>query len=405
MKDMARPRNTIANMVWFKTKTLLEIMSKMSDSELGAWLRKAANDCVNGCTAPDVDPFVKQSYEASLAKMLARQNIDAQKYLRRLARNGKIITAIYNDQDATDVSMPETISTNEASNPPTRESETRGPQTDDFNGDATTGDGVEVFYSRESGALSPTTISNISQDAPNDNAGDERRSGSNSAATVNLVHPAPIAESARCATSEAVKALADASTREGEDGRNHRGNTGLLESSTSAKTLSEARESRRTGGTPKRVEMPTARSHAETLPVRSPADAPAGSTVDVEATPAKRPYGSCGHVMLTNEEGAHLREIYGKHLEVAIDILDGYIENDGKAAKKYKNHAAVLRKGNWVWNKVQEMILNEKRIENASKQGDRRSFRQQEREHQTELMHKSLFAPSIGMDNREISNG
>lgn len=353
MKDMARPRNTIANMVGFKTKTLLEIMSKMSDSELGAWLRKAANDCVNGCTAPDVDPFVKQSYEASLAKMLARQNIDAQKYLRSLARNGKIITAIYNDQETTDVSTPEPISTNGASNPPTRESETRGPQTDNFNGDATTGDGVEVYHSRESGAFAPTTISNISQDAPNGNAGDERRSGSNSAATVNLVHPAPIAESARCATSEAVKALADASTREGEDGRDHRGNTGILESSTSAKTLSEARESRRTGGTPKRVEMPTA-SHAETLPVRSPAE-------------LKKPYGTCGHVMLTDTEGRHLREVYGPHLAIAIDILDGYIENDGKAAKKYKNHAAVLRKGNWVWNKVQEMILNEKRIENASK--------------------------------------
>jgi Fe-S cluster biosynthesis and repair protein YggX len=138
--------------------------------------------------------------------------------------------------------------------------------------------------------------------------------------------------------------------------------------------------------------MPTAISHAETLPVRSPAE-------------LKKPYGTCGHVMLTDTEGRHLREVYGPHLAIAIDILDGYIENDGKAAKKYKNHAAVLRKGNWVWNKVQEMILNEKRIENASKQGDRRSFRQQEREHQTELMHKSLFAPSIGMDNREITNG
>ena len=92
MKDMARPRNTIANMVEFKTKTLLEIMSNMSDSELGAWLRKAANDCVNGCTAPDVDPFVKQSYEASLAKMLARQNIDAQKYQRNLANRSRLTT-------------------------------------------------------------------------------------------------------------------------------------------------------------------------------------------------------------------------------------------------------------------------------------------------------------------------
>ena len=360
MKDMARPRNTIANMVGFKTKTLLEIMSKMSDSELGAWLRKAANDCVNGCTAPDVDPFVKQSYEASLAKMLARQNIDAQKYLRSLARNGKIITAIYNDQETTDVSTPEPISTNEAGNPPTRESETRGPQTDKFNGYATTGDGVEVFASCESGVSEPTTISNISQDAPNGNAGDERRSGSNSVATVNLVHPAPpIAESARCATSEAVKALADASTREGEDERDHRGNTGTLESSTSAKILkleTEGRQSQLTGGAPERCKRSTA-SHAEKLPVSTPAD----------SSEEKKPYGTCKHVMLTDAEGRHLREVYGNNLSVAIDILDAYIENGGKAAKKYKNHAAVLRKGNWVYEKVQTMALNEKRIENASK--------------------------------------
>lgn len=392
MKDMARPRNTVVRNVEFDMNVLLETISKKTDTELATWFRKAVHDCTNGCTAQDVDPFIKESYKASFAKMIARQNIDAQKYKNKLARDGKKI----NDQEATDVSTPETIGTSEASNPPTRELETREPQTDNFNGDATTGDGVEVFHSRESGAIAPTTISNISQDAPNSNAGDERRSGSNSVATVNLVNPAPIAESAT-RTSEAVKALADASTREGEDERDHRGNTGTLESSTSAKTLSEARqvqarESRRTGGTPKRVEMPTARSHAETLPVRSSAE-------------LKKPYGTCGHVMLTDTEGRHLREVYGPHLAIAIDILDGYIENDGKAAKKYKNHAAVLRKGNWVWNRVQEMILNEKRIENASKHGDRRSFRQQEREHQTELMHKSLFAPSIGMDDREITNG
>ena len=378
---------------------MAEVISKiltMNDTEIGAWFRKATVDVMNGCKDPDCDPLIRQQFEHALQELQKRQEHNATMYRNRLARQGKSLKI--NDQETAtgNYHKPATISTNEASNPPTRESETRGPQTDNFNGDATTGDGVEAFTCRESGALAPTTISNISQDAPNGNAGDERRSGSNSVATVNLVHPAPIAESARCATSEAVKALADASTREGEDGRDHRGNTGILESSSSAKTLSEARqvqarESRRTGGTPKRVEMPTA-SHAETLPVRSPAE-------------LKKPYGTCGHVMLTDTEGRHLREVYGPHLAIAIDILDGYIENDGKAAKKYKNHAAVLRKGNWVWNKVQEMILNEKRIENASKQGDRRSFRQQEREHQTELMHKSLFAPSIGMDNREITNG
>lgn len=392
---MARPRKITPDIMVLKMAEVISKILTMNDTEIGAWFRKAAVDVMNGCKDPDCDPLIRQQFERALQELQKRQEHNATMYRNRLARQGKSLKI--NDQDATDVSTPETIGTNEASNPPTRESETRGPQTDNFNGDATTGDGVEAFYGRESGALAPTTISNISQDAPNGNVGDERRSGSNSAATVNLVHPAPIAESARCATSEAVKALADASTREGEDERDHRGNTGILESSSSAKNLSEAREgqareSRRTGGTPKRVEMPTARSHAETLPVRSPAE-------------LKKPYGTCGHVMLTDTDGRHLREVYGPHLAIAIDILDGYIENDGKAAKKYKNHAAVLRKGNWVWNKVQEMILNEKRIENASKQGDRRSFRQQEREHQTELMHKSLFAPSIGMDDREITNG
>ena len=367
---------------------MAEVISKiltMNDTEIGAWFRKAAVDVMNGCKDPDCDPLIRQQFEHALQELQKRQEHNATMYRNRLARQGK--SPKTNDQETAtgNYHKPATISANEASNPPTRESETRGPQTDNFNGDAATREGVEAIDRRESSDSAPTTISNISQDAPNGNAGDE-----------SLVRPAPIAESARCATSEAVKALADASTREGEDERDHRGNTGLLESSTSAKTLTEARqsqarESRRTGGTPTRVEMPTA-SHAETLPVRSPAE-------------LKKPYGTCGHVMLTDTEGRHLREVYGPHLAIAIDILDGYIENDGKAAKKYKNHAAVLRKGNWVWNKVQEMILNEKRIENASKQGDRRSFRQQEREHQTELMHKSLFAPSIGMDNKEITNG
>ena len=122
-----------------------------------------------------------------------------------------------------------------------------------------------------------------------------------------------------------------------------------LESATSSGNLSLA------GATPMSCGL------KEKVPVSLSGTAPA-STATV-----KKPYGTCGHVMLTDAEGHHLREVYGKNLATAIDILDAYIENNGKAAKKYKNHAAVLRKGNWVWNKVQEMILNEKRIENANK--------------------------------------
>lgn len=356
---MARPRKITPDIMVLKMAEVISKILTMNDTEIGAWFRKAAVDMMNGCKDPDCDPLIRQQFEHALQELQKRQEHNATMYRNRLARQGKSLKI--NDQETAtgNYHKPATISTNEAGNPLTRESETRGPQTDNFNGDAEHLEASDDCHYRESEVGKATTISNISQDAPNGNAGGERRSGSNSVATVNLVHPAPIAESAT-RTSEAVKALADASTREGEDERDHRGNTGILESSSSAKnfaldsrTEKDRQPNRRTGSTPKRVEMPTA-SHAETLPVRSPAE-------------LKKPYGTCGHVMLTDTEGRHLREVYGPHLAIAIDILDGYIENDGKAAKKYKNHAAVLRKGNWVWNKVQEMILNEKRIENASK--------------------------------------
>lgn len=298
MKDMARPRNTIANMVEFKTKTLLEIMSNMSDSELGAWLRKAANDCVNGCTAPDVDPFVKQSYEASLAKMLARQNIDAQKYQRNLTRQGKV----------------------------------RGSAK--TQGESNTGSTVPAVRPESGNSLVTTTTP--CQDKHKTTATEVTTpSAGGSCATI-------IPE--------------DGGTR--EDPLDLLDNGSAKAFSTSVATLESATSS---GNLSLAGAAPMSCGLKEKVPVSLSGTAPA-STATV-----KKPYGTCGHVMLTDAEGHHLREVYGKNLATAIDILDAYIENGGKASKKYKNHAAVLRKGNWVWNKVQEMILNEKRIENANK--------------------------------------
>lgn len=104
---------------------------------------------------------------------------------------------------------------------------------------------------------------------------------------------------------------------------------------------------------------------------------------------AKKPYGTCKHVMLTDAEGHHLREVYGQDLALAIEILDAYLENNPKALKKYKNHAAVLRKGNWVWQKVQEYRINEKRLENATK--NNKSFKQQDLDSRTEFFTHSIF--------------
>ena len=108
---------------------------------------------------------------------------------------------------------------------------------------------------------------------------------------------------------------------------------------------------------------------------------------------AKKSYGTCKHVMLTDAEGHHLREVYGTDLALAIEILDAYLENNPKALKKYKNHAAVLRKGNWVWKEVQENKINATRLENATK--NNKSFKQQDLDARTEFFSKSIFDKGI----------
>lgn len=81
--------------------------------------------------------------------------------------------------------------------------------------------------------------------------------------------------------------------------------------------------------------------------------------------PEKHGYGPNKLVMLTEEEGANLRQLYGEDLELAIEILDGYLLQGSKAAKSYKCHAAVLRRGNWVWKKVKETKTSEIRQQTA----------------------------------------
>ncbi len=158
--------------------------------------------------------------------------------------------------------------------------------------------------------------------------------------------------------------FADASTREGEDERVHTDNRGNLESGTSAKTSGS------------KVDAPTGNAGENN-------HSPQGSILEsatstAVAKPLKNAYGENKHVLLTDEEGAKLREAYGTDLAIAINILDGYIENNGKAAKRYKSHYLVLRRGNWVWDKVQNMKLTEKRLENAS--NGHKNFKAEERE-------------------------
>lgn len=215
---------------------------------------------------------------------------------------------------------------------------------------------------------------------------------------------------------------AEAPTREDGDGHHYTGNGASLESRPSATHYGDAAISdeaevclNRESG----VSEPTTISN-ETEARQSHQDPPSGEALENQwsasgstvrglakvAQPgadspadlfpedtAKKPYGTCKHVMLTDAEGHHLREVYGTDLALAIEILDAYLENNPKALKKYKNHAAVLRKGNWVWKEVQENKINATRLENATK--NNKSFKQQDLDARTEFFSKSIFDKGI----------
>lgn len=196
-----------------------------------------------------------------------------------------------------------------------------------------------------------------------------------------------LAESAT-RTSEAVKALADASTREGEDGRDHRGNTGTLESSSSAKTLSEAREAQA------RESLPAGERGKRSRAISRPVDAPAGSQAHA--------FGEFGLVKLTEQQATSLRTYYGTDFDRAVGILENYIlslpsKNDGdeKGNAKYwredyakRNHFAVMRRDNWVDNALKKAKAADTNLENAN---GRKSFQEKDRDDRSKWLNSSMF--------------
>ena len=61
----------------------------MTDTEIGAWLRKAVSDCINGCANDDADEFIKKQFLKTVEEQRHKQNYDAQRYLARKQNSGK----------------------------------------------------------------------------------------------------------------------------------------------------------------------------------------------------------------------------------------------------------------------------------------------------------------------------
>ena len=110
----------------------------MNDEQIGAWIRKAVNDCLEGCIREDVDKLVKECYERSLEAMKKKQEFDAQTYRRRLERQGKSANLLA-------TTLCHTVSTEKASKEggDTREDSLNLPDSDAPKGVGTAGGSLE----------------------------------------------------------------------------------------------------------------------------------------------------------------------------------------------------------------------------------------------------------------------
>lgn len=198
-----------------------------------------------------------------------------------------------------------------------------------------------------------------------------------------------VAESA-VRTSEADKALADGDFREGSRDLSDGSDAATMGSGRSAKTLAL---DTRTGGDSLRGCDSKPASHSGKSPVRN--------ELSLLPPPEKKAYGTCKNVLLTDADGHHLREVYGPDLPTAIEILDSALENNPKLKKKYRNHAAVLRYGNWVWQEVQKIKerkvrletaeINKKNAQQRAANGDGRTFKQKDSDDRNEWLRTSMF--------------
>lgn len=302
---MPRPRNTIPRYVTVDTQEISATIRNMTDSELGAWFRKAVIDLCSGCISHDVDPVIEKIYNHSLRRMNQRQDIDAAKYNRKSRQEAAT------RKDADESNLPSCTAFEDAANGNAAENALRRGNT------------TSPVVSESPTSSTPLQGAVHNTDTP----------------TASLVDTA-----ASC---------------------NQVANGGYDQEKTRQQSASPAEAPLSASPDSGNGNVPDETAKSSFVAIVDDRSCKSGKSGDVAQ--AKRPYGEFGHVMLTDEEGRHLREVYGEDLKIAIEILDGYIENGGKMARKYKSHSSVMRKFNWVWKEVQSIKLSQKRLENANR--------------------------------------
>lgn len=318
---MPKPRSTIPRYVSLDMPEIAGKLKSMSHEEIGRWFLKAVTDLCSGCISKDVDPIIENAYNHSKNRMEYEQNKQANKYQNRKSRQEADTR-----KDADESCFPSCTAFEDAANGNAAENAPRRGNT-------------------TSPAVSePATSSSPLQGAVHNTC----------------THPLSLGATAAPCNNSA-------------DCRNDQ--VPVNERASSEAPLSASPDSGNGN-------VPDETAKSSFVAIVDDRSCKSGKSGDVAQ--AKRPYGEFRHVMLTDAEGAKLRDLYKEDLKLAIDILDSYIENGGKAAKKYKSHALVMRKGNWVWQKVQETKLTEKRLENANRKTV--NFKAEERERTARML-------------------
>lgn len=228
---MVTRRKEIPSYVSIEVGKVRGIAESMEDEAWGRWSKKALDDLTMGCVRKDVDPIVKELYDKSKESMDKeylrkkewyenKKNTTANKKSPQDAPNGNAGVDMSDAGNGAASKSPTSCDIYEqAGNPLTRESETRGPQTDNNseavkaladgdiredsqaepdgsaitrnetraydalepsasiyatrqakNGDAATREGAEVYTNRESGVAAPTTVSRNMRRVPQNEA-------------------------------------------------------------------------------------------------------------------------------------------------------------------------------------------------------------------------------------------
>jgi hypothetical protein len=94
----------------------------------------------------------------------------------------------------------------------------------------------------------------------------------------------------------------------------------------------------------------------------------------VHIRPVKRPYGESGLVMLTDQQAANLKSIYGKDFDAAVNALTVHLSVGNR---DYPSHYAVMLPGCWVYERITQMRISLKKLDAA---GGPRNFAAEERE-------------------------